>query len=559
MRTKNFILFFFVCIFLFSCKKENTPEGNDNLSPEFKTFSVTLSDGTVVKGKIDKTKYTINLDGFADSKMIVKVDYKVSDNTTVSPLPESKIGKWEEKETFRLVSGTASVFYNVIITDFGKDDGGDDGNEGGETEKLKAIVNPDDMFGRQTKYHLIDLNGDIGKVGTPARGKFFFKDCGANGLRFPILCSTVTHISEGTQGNNVEGVCDEKVYSKVMNSLRNAKENYTGNDFQIFLGVKVLGNSKRDRYPAWVLDENDNIIPEKYARLYVDVIKYLKENGGHVVTQVALDKESLRLPIDQYAICVKELKRLCNENGLQVPQFVAPELLDPQGNKPSGWMNMLYDKKLNEHFDIFGNHYYARDHNKTGFGKLQYEFALANSDRTRPSWATEAHWDGRDDKDDLFGVHAGIGCMFDWTDLGLDAFMWWGFPNARGGFKSAVMIDYSVALLGSIPIRIRDHDGEETFDYKKLNTRAYIKGDEVNVFILNTVLKSMINQGKSYKDYVIELAGEYKISDKVKITQWLDTTSGDGNVIYKVPQSPNSVLVDLPLRSVTHLKFNINK
>lgn len=176
----------------------------------------------------------------------------------------------------------------------------------------------------------------------------------------------------------------EDVYKAPLQSLENAKAAYSGTEpFMIFSGIKVMTSNKNEYYPDCVSIDEDGINPDKYAQLLVDFIAFM-DKKGHTINAIAFDKESVRMSVDNFKISADSLRAKTARLGYVVPKIVAPELLDPQGNTSNGWMNELYGEGYDDRFDIFGNHYYQRDHTVAGFTKLKYEFDLAQSDRTRP-------------------------------------------------------------------------------------------------------------------------------------------------------------------------------
>ncbi|WP_152439924.1 hypothetical protein, partial [Arcticibacter svalbardensis] len=297
--------------------------------------------------------------------------------------------------------------------------------------------------------------------------------------------------------------------------------------------------------------------PEKFAQMLVDFITFM-HNKGHVINVIALDKESVRMGIDGFKVAVDTLRARTKRLDYEVPKIVAPELLDPQGNIPCGYMNTLYNKGFQNSYDIFGDHYYQRDHTVAGFAKLKYEFDLAQSDKTRPQWATEPHWNG---DGELYAAESALGVTFDHTDLGLEAFMWWGYPiTGSTKFNQPVMRAYSDAILRSAPIRMVDHDGEETFTQGKLHSRAYLRGIEVNVFLINVVNPNVAGLIPiSYHNYVIGILNNFSVDGKATVRQWREDTNNDttteGEISTLDPTKNNQLLVDLPIGSVTQITF----
>lgn len=541
---KKIYLLIVSVILLLSC--ESNTQNDEVSSPEIKfiQFDVTLASGKKSIGIIDEDNKRISLPGVKDPLEIVSVAYKYSEEVTIiTPSPETRIGNWGRKETFRLHSGTNYKEYTVEIVDYVA-----------PTFANQATIAPLEKYGTTIKYHMLDLNGDPNKAANLSTANIAFNESKMNGIRFPLYCG------DYYGGHPLEGVVMEDVYAKPLASLSNAKAAYSGTEpFMIFVGIKVMTSKTYEIFPDWVTTESESVAnPEKYAQLLVDFITFMHKKG-HVVNAIALDKESVRMGIDAFKIAIDVLREKTQKLGYVVPKIVAPELLDPQGDKPSGYMNTLYKKDVQDRFDIFGNHYYPRDHTVDGFAALKYEYDLAQSDKKRPSWATEPHWDS--DVPEIWSSETTIGCMFDWTDLGIEAFMWWDYPIAGGNKpRHYILRAYSDAILGSTPIRMIDHDGEETLTKGKLHSRAYIKGNEINVFLINIVNPNITGLVPiSYKDYVVGILDAYKVDGRVTVRQWRDDTSIEGEVISKDPITNNQLQVDLPTGSFTQLTFKIIK
>jgi len=539
---KIFLLVLSTFLFLF-CESTNKSIDTENeVVMQFTKFNVFLTSGEKSIGVIDDNLSQILLYGIKDPSEIKSVEYECTDGlTSITPKPNAVIGKWKKSEKFILHYGSSYRSYTVKLPDYKI------------IYETQATISPSDTFGCVTKYHLLDLNGDPDKVSNENAAYLAFGEQGLNGIRFPLYCG------DYYGGHPKEGVVVDSVYKRPLKSLENAKKYYHGSEpFMIFLGIKCMTSDKNKYYPDWVSTEDDYIIPDKYAQMIVDFISFMKRKG-HEINAIAIDKENVRMGIADFQVAVDSIKSMTKRLGYIVPKIVAPELMDPQGDKPSGWMNTLYKKGYQNRYDIFGNHYYQRDHTPAGFAKLKYEYDLAQSDKTRPFWATEPHWNG---DPNVYVAETAIGAMFDQTDLGMEAFMWWGYPiTGTSNFKSPIMRSYSKAILNSIPIRMIDHDGEETFTKGKLHSRAYLRGNEVNVFLINVVNPKYDLKAISYKDYAIEILDGMSIDGSIMVKQWREGTDNDtsfeGEVTNIEPVEENKFLLDMPSGSFTQLTFNI--
>ena len=536
------IYLFITAFFLFASCDDSTSSGEDNgVNVKFTQFDVTLSSGEVSIGLIDDDSLTIMLTGIKEPLNIKSVTYAYSDEVTlVTPTPESKIGDWDVKESFRLHASSGYLDYTVLISDYEA-----------PTYTSQATIAPLETFGCITRYHMLDLNANAGKSSSDAAAYAAFGEQGMNGIRFPIYCG------DAHEAHPNEGEVIESFYATPLKSLDNAKKNYYGSEpFIVFAGIKVDTKDKTEYFPNWVTTESDYIPnPEKYAHLIVDFITFM-DSKGHEVGAVALTKEAAKMEAADFSETVDSIRAMTARLGLETPRMVAPELFKADGDVADGWMNELYDQGFQDSYEVYGNHYYHWQYDAAGFANLKYEYELAQTDKARPFWATEPHWDGNAT---VAASQNAIATMFLQTDLGLEAFMWWGahYPiTGSTNMKGPIIRAYSAGILQSQPIRMIDHDGEEVITRGKLQSRAYLRGDEVNVFLINV-------GSSSYEDYVVGILDDFTIDGKVIVTQWREGTEDDtgyeGEVQRIDPVGDSQFLIDIPSGSFTQLTFNITE
>tara|TARA_R110001592_G_scaffold139136_1_gene358936 strand:- start:9544 stop:11205 length:1662 start_codon:yes stop_codon:yes gene_type:complete len=552
---KNFPLLL-ISIFLFlGCGKD--PE---NIEPEiteikFIQFDVTLSSGKKSIGSIDNDNKKISLYDIKDPLEITSVTYKYSDDVSIiTPNPDTRIGEWGVTEKFRLHSGGDFEEYTVEIVDFEE-----------PTYVNKATIAPLEKFGRVTKYHMLDMNHNAGDLNNITKAELAFGEGSGqakmNGLRVPLYCG------DAFGGHPAEGEVVESVYTTLLKSIENAKASYSGTEpFMIFLGLKVLTSDKAEYFPDWVTTEAPTVPnPVKYAQLIVDYVAFMHKHG-HEVNYVAFDKEAARMDVTDFTIAVDTLRARTARLGYVVPKIVAPEFYKPLGE--SGSFNDLYKINGEDRFDVFGNHYYMNHHNATIHPDLKYEYELAQSDKYREAWATEAHWDALRcsniyEKDrEIWTSELAIGCMFDWTDLGLDLVSWWDYPLSGGNApRHYITRAYTEALIGSQPIRMLDHDGEEVLSRFKLHSRAYIRDNEVNVFFINVVSPcNAVNfTPPFYEEYPVGILDGFKIDGTISVTQWDDDDQPLGESFVIEPVEENQFLIDITTGSFTHVSFKIKE
>ncbi|MGJ8758946.1 MAG: hypothetical protein ACSHXA_00275 [Polaribacter sp.] len=551
---KNFSLLLLSILLFLSCSKTDSDnEVITNVELKFTQFDATLSSGKKSIGVIDEINKHIALPNITDPLEITSVAYNYSEDVSIiTPKPETRIGEWELIEKFRLHSGDSYEEYTVEIVDFEE-----------TTYVNKATIAPLEKFGRVTKYHMYDLNHNAGALNNIGNAeKAFGEDSGQakmNGLRVPLFCG------DAFGGHPAEGEVVESVYATLLKSIENAKASYYGTEpFMIFLGLKVLTSNKAEYFPDWVTTEAPTVPnPVKYAQLIVDYVAFMHEHG-HVVNYVAFDKEAARMDVTGFTIAVDTLRARTARLGYVVPKIVAPEFYKPLGE--SGSFNDLYKINGEDRFDVFGNHYYMNHHNATIHPDLKYEYELAQSDKYREAWATEAHWDALRcsnvyEKDrEIWTSELAIGCMFDWTDLGLDLVSWWDYPLSGGNApRHYITRAYTEALIGSQPIRMLDHDGEEVLSREKLHSRAYIRGNEVNVFFINTVSPCKTFIPPFYEEYPVGILDGFKIDGDISVTQWDDDDQPLGESFVIEPVEENQFLIDITTGSFTHISFRIKE
>lgn len=551
----KFFYILIATIFLFvSCSKpESDSDEISNIELNFTQFDVTLSSGEKSIGVIDNDNKSISLPNIIDPLEIISVTYEFSEDVSIiTPNPNTRLGKWDVIEKFRLHSGGEFEDYTVEVVDFEE-----------PTYVNKATIAPLEKFGRVTKYHMLDMNHNAGDLNNITKAELAFGEGNGqakmNGLRVPLYCG------DAFGGHPAEGEVVESVYATLLKSIENAKASYHGTEpFMIFLGLKVLTSDKAEYFPDWVTTEAPTVPnPVKYAQLIVDYVEFMHEHG-HEVNYVAFDKEAARMDVTNFTIAVDTLRARTARLGYVVPKIVAPEFYKPLGE--SGSFNDLYKINGQDRFDVFGNHYYMNHHNVTNHPNLKFEYELAQSDKYREAWATEAHWDALRcnntfEKDrEIWTSELAIGCMFDWTDLGLDLVSWWDYPLSGGNApRHYITRAYTEALIGSQPIRMLDHDGEEVLSREKLHSRAYIRGNEVNVFFINTVSPCKTFTPPFYKEYPVGILDGFKIDGNISVTQWDDDDQPEGASFVIEPVEENQFLIDITTGSFTHVSFKITE
>lgn len=582
------------CIFV-SCKEETEVTGECKIQ----SFIVTV-DGQQIESQINEDEATITIPGVVGATSITAVSYQLSEGSTIYPTPESRIGDWRKDETFK-VSLSSSVFrtYSVVLPDYIASEDEQKDYTGWETGQV-ATIKVNEKYGVVTDKFFYDIKDEGASVSNDVLMEMFYKT-DMNGIRIPLYGDMKDGEYLGQKGVEVSDIITED-YDRTVNAVLYAKS--LKPDITVFASKKS-GNT----WPDWLKDSN-GIKVDNYVKMWISYLVYLKRNRIDVDV-IGIDNENhAGLTTEKYKQIVNGIKTgIENENssngtGLKQPKFICPDYWTPKGDDNSSILFGLLKKNSPsdpnaETIDIYGTHYYP-EHHAWGayYSKLKYElediihqFNENHADKTIEFWATEPHWDNHDTaKEDLMGyARMAMCCLWDQTDFGMHAFMWWGYPSSATELRSALMRDLSSVVYKSQPIRMEDHDGTELlknevqynpvrFDnnnkYNKVNnyptfnervhSRAFIRGNEVNVYVINVRYKKEIEDfgktqkiGSSYHDYKFNIEGS-EIDGDVSYVQWTDESSFEGDKgKAKLSEDMKSFTMDLPLRSITRFTFKI--
>lgn len=444
-------------------------------------------------------------------------------------------------------------------------------------EDIKANIYTAQTYGRLTKNLFYDIKG--GATVTETTAELLYGEEKMNGIRIPIYGN---YDDNGNIiGHPSKGTVKEEDYSAVLTSVENAKR--YNPDIKIFASKKLNG---KNSFPKWTRNQSGNgytgVNDANYAGMLMDFLRFMKGKGIEVDV-LGIDNEpdfnEGQITASKFKNIVGILKTEISEEGLRMPQFIGPERYNPQTYASGSFLYDLFNENDGESsLDIYGTHYYPRHHYYSMNKNLKDEFA-AIAEKGKEFWATEPHWDNDDiaKADPMGHARMAICTLWDQTDLGMDAFMWWGYPTGYIDLRANLMHDISTTIYGSQPIRMEDHDGVELMDNKdhtgkwtegrqkpnndpvfdeRLHTRAFIKnGNEVNVYFINVRYNEDISEGVSYDDYLVKL--DAAIDGEVSYKQWTDNTPVSG-VTGKATKINNDMFsVDLPLRSITKVTFKI--
>lgn len=443
---------------------------------------------------------------------------------------------------------------------------------------IQATIYTDQTYGRLTRNLFYDIKG--GASVTDATAKLFYGEEKMNGIRIPIYGN---YDDQGNIiGHPAQGEVIESDYSNVIASIEKARE--FNPDILVFASKKLNG---KNSFPKWVRNQSGNtytgVNDARYAEMLMDFLRFMK-NKGIEVDVLGIDNEpdfnEGGITAGKFKNIVSILKNQITKEGLKMPKFIGPERYNPQSYAAGNFLYDLFNKygSINS-LDIYGTHYYPRHHYYSMNKKLKEEFSAIEANG-KEFWATEPHWDNDDlaKADPLGHARMAICTLWDQTDLGLDAFMWWGYPTGYKDLRANLMHDISTTIYGSQPIRMDDHDGVEllgNMDYtgkwtegrqkpnndpifdERLHTRAFIRnGNEVNVYFINVRYKEDLTKGTSYDDYLVKIDGSV-IDGDITYKQWTDTTPVFGIIGKTERVNENMFTIDLPLRSITKITFKI--
>lgn len=519
-----------LCLLLFSC----TDDEKEDLTGLVTNFKL-KANKEVFEGNIDENTRQISFQGIKNITSITDVEYKLKEGAHIYPEPEMRLNNWQIEERFVVTASDVKEVYTVII------------NIVPEPElKADAVIHPEQYYGRVIKNFFLDLKANLGGVGSDKAANDFFVLDGMNGVRIPVLGSSdrPTHPSAG--------VVDDSggYYTRLINSVNRAKKARGNNEFIIFASKKL---NAKESFPDWVKDTN-GVIPEQYAIMLADFITYMKEKGI-IIDVLGIDNEENfnegNITPKKHIQIVDRLKALAAEKGFKMPLIAGPERYQPMGDVDNSWMKLFVAENRWDCLDIYGMHYYPK--HRAIVDKLEYEFSLIGE---RPFWATEPHWDAKDGENDMLDyAETAICALWDQTDLGMDGFMWWNYKRA-GDLRGNLMRIISVPIKNARPVVMDDHDGRDTKEKYKLQTRAFRKGNVISVYVINMCSKDDMVAAKAYQDYVFGLE-RGMIDGEVDYIQWTDDTPVEGMEGKASIVDERNFSLTLPIRSITYFQINL--
>ena len=532
-KLRNLLLF--ICLVAFSTLTFSCADDKkEDLTGLITYFKIKVNN-EVFEGTIDEGTRRISFQGIKSISGITDVEYQLKTGASIYPSPETRLDNWQTEERFIVaIAGTEQV-YTVAINILPEPEPEPD-----------AIIHPEQYYGRVIKDFFLDLKLNLGGVGSDKVANEYFVLDGMNGVRIPVLGSSdrPTHPSAGVVDDS------EGYYAKLINSINRAKKARGNNEFIIFASKKLNG---KESFPDWVKDSN-GVIPEQYAIMLADFISYMKEKGI-IIDVLGIDNEENfnegNITPTKHIQVIDKLRVLATEKGFKMPLIIGPERYQPMGDVTNCWMKLFLAENRGDCLDIYGMHYYPK--HREIFDKLEFELSLIGD---RPFWATEPHWDAKEGESDMLDyAETAICTLWDQTDLGMDGFMWWSYKRA-GDLRGNLMRAVSVPIKDARPIIIDDHDGRDTREKYKLQTRAFRKGNIISVYVINMCSQDNIATATVYQDYVFGLKTGM-IDGEVEYMQWTDNTPVEGERGNAQKIDDSNFSLTLPVRSITYFQFTI--
>ena len=308
-----------------------------------------------------------------------------------------------------------------------------------------------------------DIKGISGYNVTPGYAQELFANDRMNILRVPIWGNT-NNPAHPSAGMVIGSYYDDELYA-----MANAR---AVNSNVIFFASKKLDGP--DSFPDWTKNAS-GVIASQYALMLADYLDFMWTNG-FAIDVLGVDNESTynegNITPSVYNSVINSLRSLSVSRGFPLPKhFIAPENYSPDTN----WLSTLLNNGWGTNLDIVGTHYYP---GSRPLAKLQNLTALGG---TRPDWHSEVHWENNFG-DVMDNAEAALATLFDCTDTGLSAYVWWAYTES--GVKGGIEQAFSVSTTQTRPVTTTDSDGTKA-TLGKLIARAYRNGTNLVFWVLN--------------------------------------------------------------------------
>ncbi|MHC4174007.1 MAG: hypothetical protein ACYTBX_07820 [Planctomycetota bacterium] len=342
-----------------------------------------------------------------------------------------------------------------------------------------------------------------GKDLTPSYAQTIFVTDKFTCLRLPIW-GDARH-----PAHPADGVVVASEYQSTLNAMTNARN--ARSDVVFFASKKLNGQTS---FPDWVKrSPSGPIIPSQYARMLADFFEFMESNGFNIDI-LGIDNEweynEGDITPQRHKDTIDELKSLAVSRGFTVPLIIGPDMYGPKNGGP--WLNTLVSNGWGDRLDMAGIHYYPQ---WRPLANLQLFCQYAGS---WPKWHTEVHWKNDASLDYIEEAELCLVAVFDCFDEGLSGMSWWNYQRSSST-KGEIERKLTTTTIGSQPIDMDDIDGRY-MNYGDLITRAFIKGNQVTVWVIN-------EPSTAYSSYGFSL-NSGSITGLVDYIQWTDSTTSTG-------------------------------
>ncbi|MEJ6951452.1 glycoside hydrolase family 30 protein [Natronospora cellulosivora (SeqCode)] len=357
---------------------------------------------------------------------------------------------------------------------------------------------------------------------TEEYAKKLFVEDGMTLLRVPIFAAFA---------HQEEGELDETVYEHTNQAIRNTLN--VRSDVKIFASLKLLGNKT---FPDWVKNEKGDLIPEKYASLVADYLKFMQEENLPV-HYLGVDNEPEYnegdMTPEEYKDIIYELWTLALIDGFTVPKLIGPEtygpkveLLEPLNR--DGWRDTV---------DIIGTHYYPE---WRPYNNLQRMVGAAEG---RSIWNTEVHAFKRQltEERGFDFLRDSVLSLFENYDLGLSGYVWWDY--VRFDVRGEMAVNTVRSTLGARLLEMDDFDGRSLGNWR-FNSRAFRQKNDLVIWI--------VNSRRDLDSYGFQLdQGEF--TGPVTYIQWTEdySTHGEANIT-----ADNRFELSFPNEAITYIRVH---
>ncbi|MFI3258846.1 MAG: hypothetical protein R3Y16_01985 [Rikenellaceae bacterium] len=409
-----------------------------------------------------------------------------------------------------------------------------------------ATITAQEYFGHVMKNFFYDLKYSQGAISSASIAEEMFVDDDMNGVRISIFGN------DDKPAHPAAGEVIESYYTGTFTSITNARAARGTKEFIVFASKKLNGKTS---FPDWVKDDAGEVDPEPYSRLLFDYIEFM-DSKGVTIDVLGVDNEieynEGNITPQKYYETVNFLKARLAEAGLPIPKFIGPERYGAN----AAWIKTFFESGYDDTMDIYGNHYYPTQR-FTRYNDFVSDMTYIGD---REFWATEPHWNAESTTTgaDVLGyAESAIGAIWDHTDMGLDAIMWWDYKRTTNT-RAYLMRTISAPIKDAQPVRVVDHDGESIRTNGLLHTRAFREGNQITLYIVNTCAEEDVASQPSYTNYEFVLADATCSSYKIAYTQWRDDTEISGADDYTIIYNKNKFFLDIPARSITYVTFKVS-